>query len=392
MLKKFAGYLKQIIPLMRNSLLPALLLCAALVVYFALEPFEQGLLHGLHLGFFAINIFSIGLLVYFNQNRPLFYILIMMLAYMLINYFKYQHGIIYYLTPSYYNLAFFTVCGLLFYYFLPNRPLFSRDTIGFILIILAALTLGEQMNKSQIGIDFSLTQCIGCGLQSFSFALFVTAIAIMMFNASVKDEILTSALFFATISIMLGFYFSLRPSSLAIFFFNAALTVAVGTAHSIYYSRRKDTVTGLDNGNSFIAAAAKFPLKYGLGIICIDDYKHLVQIFKKAGINELLAMVSRKIREQEPESLLYRCSPDEFIIVFPQAEKGTSFNRLDEIRRSIAAAEFMLSSRKKPLKITVSCSIAEKKRSDADVFEVFIRARRILQKTYKFTQNITSKA
>jgi len=392
MLKKVAGYLKQIVPLMQNSLLPAFFLCVALIFYFSLEPFDKSVLQFFHLGFFAVNFITICLLVYFNQSRPLFYILVMMLSYMLINYLKYQHGIIYYLTPGYFNLAFFAVAGLLFFYFLPNRRLCNKETVGFILIILAAFSLGEQMGNQNISIDFSFSRCMGCGLQSFAFALFFTAVVIMMFNSSVTDEILTTALFFATVSIMLGFYFSLRPSSLVIFFFNAAFTVAAGTAHSIYYSRRKDIVTGLDNGNSFIAASPKFPLKYGLGIICIDDYKHLAQIFKKSVVNELLIMVSRKIREQEPESLLYRCGSDEFVIIFPQAEKGTSFTRLDEIRRSIAAAEFMLSSRKKPLKITVSCSIAEKKRSDADVFEVFIRARRILQKTYKFTQNITSKA
>ena len=90
--------------------------------------------------------------------------------------------------------------------------------------------------------------------------------------------------------------------------------------------------------------------------------------------------------------MLFRCTPDEFVIIFPQAEKGTSYNRLDEIRRQIAASEFILPRIKKPVKLTVSCSIADKKRSDSNVSDVFIRAHRALQKTYKFTQNITSKA
>jgi len=94
----------------------------------------------------------------------------------------------------------------------------------------------------------------------------------------------------------------------------------------------------------------------------------------------------------EPDALLYRCTPDEFIIIFPNAEKGTSFQRVDEIRRQIAASEFILNRIKRPLKITVSCSVAEKKRSDGNIGDVFIRAHRVLQKTYKFTQNITSRA
>lgn len=66
--------------------------------------------------------------------------------------------------------------------------------------------------------------------------------------------------------------------------------------------RAKDVVTGLDNGNSFIRAQASLPLKYGLGIICIDDYKHLAQIFKKSGIDEIVVMIAKKICELEPDA------------------------------------------------------------------------------------------
>lgn len=191
---------------------------------------------------------------------------------------------------------------------------------------------------------------------------------------------------------MLGFYLSDRPSPLALFFFTAALTVLCGIIHSLLYAARKDVVTGLDNGNSFIRAQASLPLKYGLGIVCIDDYKHLAQIFKKSGIDEIVVMIAKKICELEPDAHVYRCGADEFIVIFPAAEKGASFARVDNIRRTVAASEFLLSGRKKALKLTVSCSVADKKRSDADVFEVFMRARKILQKTYKFTQNITSQA
>ena len=108
--------------------------------------------------------------------------------------------------------------------------------------------------------------------------------------------------------------------------------------------------------------------------------------------NPTCDLVAKKICELEPDAHVYRCGADEFIVIFPAAEKGASFARVDNIRRTVAASEFLLSGRKKALKLTVSCSVADKKRSDADVFEVFMRARKILQKTYKFTQNITSQA
>ena len=52
MWKKYAGYLKQILPLMKNSLLPVLLLGTALGLYFMLAPFSEKIQRFFHIGFF----------------------------------------------------------------------------------------------------------------------------------------------------------------------------------------------------------------------------------------------------------------------------------------------------------------------------------------------------
>lgn len=392
MWKKYVGYIKQILPLMKNSLLPALLLAATLICFLTAAPLPREWQHFFHIGFFVLCFAVGGILACFNRNRPLFFVLVMLIVYCLINYLKYSDGIIYNLSADYENLAFFSAAAFLFFYFLPNRPFFSRDTVNFILVVFATLAIGEQLGRHGIGIDFSHFTCNGCGLQIFALAVFLTVLSVMLVHSSIEDDILSTSLFFASISIMLGFYLSDRPTPLALFFFAAAAIIFSGLIHTLFYASRKDTVTGLDNGNTFIRISDSLPLKYGLGIVCIDDYKQLLQVFRRSGIHEIVRMVAGKIRELEPDAYVFRCGADEFIIIFPEAEKGTSFARVDHIRRSIAASEFYLSRRKKPLKLTVSCSVADKKRSDADVFAVFVRARKILQKAYKFTQNITSQA
>ena len=392
MWKKYVGYIKQILPLMKNSLLPALLLYMAVGGYLALTPVAEEWQHFFHVGFFAAVLASVAVLLFFNRNRPLFFLVVMVVCYCLINYLKYTHGIIYNLSGDYDNLVFLTVVCLLFFYFLPEQPLFSRDTVNFIVVIFAALALGEHLGRFGISVDFSRLLCNSCGLQTFGLILFATMLTVMLIHASAHDDILNVSLLFASVDIMLGFYLSGKSAALVLFFLTAALTVFTGIIRSLAYASRKDTVTGLDNGNTFIADSDSLPVKYGLGIICIDDYKHLRQIFKKKGVHEIVRMVAGKIRELEPSARIYRCGADEFIIIIPEAEKGVSFARVDHIRRSIAVAEFHLSRRKKPLKLTVSCSVTDKKRSDVNVFAVFLRARKILQKTYKFTQNITSQA
>ena len=103
-------------------------------------------------------------------------------------------------------------------------------------------------------------------------------------------------------------------------------------------------------------------------------------------------MITLRLLETETEAQIYRYAEDEFVIIFRGEDKNTAFEQMEEMRRSIASAEFMLRGYKKPIKLTVSGSVSEKKRSDANAVEVLVRADKALQKAYRFTQNITSKA
>jgi diguanylate cyclase (GGDEF)-like protein len=88
---------------------------------------------------------------------------------------------------------------------------------------------------------------------------------------------------------------------------------------------------------------------------------------------------------------IYRYNEDEFVLIFYNEDKKKSFEYLENIRRSIASSEFVINS-KQSVRMTISSGVSEKKRSDADADAVLLRAREAFQKTYKFTQNVTSMA
>ena len=108
-------------------------------------------------------------------------------------------------------------------------------------------------------------------------------------------------------------------------------------------------------------------------------------------LHKLLIMIINKIRELDTGALIYRYNSDEFILVFKNEDKKQSYEYLENIRRAVAGAEFVL-DRRQIVKVTISAGVSEKKRSDADADVVLERTREVLQKAYKFTQNITSKA
>ena len=118
MIRKCKYYLRQILPLMQNSWIPAALLLIFGCVHLLFNPLPLYLQNIFHILFFAINITSIVLLGMYNRNRSLFSIVIILLTYIAINYQKHTFGVIYYLTPAYMNMTFLVIIGLIFFYFL----------------------------------------------------------------------------------------------------------------------------------------------------------------------------------------------------------------------------------------------------------------------------------
>ena len=391
MIRKCKYYLRQVLPLMQNSWIPAAFLLIFGCVHLFFNPLPFYLQNILHFLFFIINIASIVTLGIYNRNRSLFLVVIMLLSYMAINYQKYTYGVIYYLTPAYLNMIFLIIAGLIFFYFLPNRPFFSIDTLSFLIVIFAAFALCEWLSALQIKMDFSPFIEFETGLQIFSISLFVASILIMLLHSSVNNKILSTYNAYTAINIMLALYLSNQSSGLSLFFVSASATTLCGIVGQHIFTIYKDPTTGIFNGKAFIKHTGKMNNKYGLGIIYIDDYKHLLQAFRKSGANDVVKMISKRIKSIEPGGILYRCTPNEFVIIFPNIEKRTAFKRLDDIRRQIAASEFILPKIKRPLKITVSCCIAVRKREEK-VANLYMRALKKLQKASRFSQNITSEA
>ena len=112
----------------------------------------------------------------------------------------------------------------------------------------------------------------------------------------------------------------------------------------------------------------------------------------QAGIKNIVKMLSRKINEVETEAQIYRYEADEFVLIFRGKNQKEAFDRVETIRRAIASSSFGIRGINKPLKLTVSGAVTEQKRSDGSAIEVLLRADKALQKSYRFAQNITTKA
>lgn len=384
-MKRFAA-LEKTFPLIRNIFIPSLIFAAGLLGFYLYAPFSAAVNNTFHILFYVLGFCCFLVLLYFNQNKPVFIIFCISLAYILLNFLKIRLGTDFSLSPAYRNLCFFIPLNLGIFYFWPRRRLLCRTNVYLLLAVFFQYALAEHLTTAEITVSISsFPHLLGNGLFFFIIgASFIKAVR----SGSNTDY----ASFFSFLSVFCGFYYAAETSALPVFFFCAMLCLSIAIAQNLYNETYKDPLTGLASRNSYMIHAKNFPLKYSIGIISIDDFDKLGDNFGKRVRNILTKLIAAQISGVEKEESIYRYSPDEFVIIYKNLDKNESFERLETIRRTIAGASFLYNPKRKALKLTVSASVSEKKRSDASSVEVLVRARKVLQKTRSFSHNVTSKA
>ena len=382
--------IEKTLPLIGNMLLPAFLFAFALLGFYISTSFSGGMTTFFHVGFYLLSFAGFLILLYFNRSKPVFLLLIMVLSYTLINLFKHGLAENYAGSAAYLSLCTLVPLNLLFFYFWPPRQLLCKTNIWLLLGLFGQYALVEHLARHDVALGFFLSG--SAPLNFLACIAFSLLLAVVFINAIRSGSITDYNFFFAFLCLLLAFYYSGTASGLSVFSFTAVLCLLSALLQNLYNETYKDPLTGLDSRNSYMIHAKNFPLKYSIGIISIDDYDKLGINFGKRIRNILTKLIAERIIELEKDENIYRYSPDEFVIVYKSLDKNEGFERLETIRRAIASAQFQFSPRRKPIKLTVSASISEKKRSDANSFEVLVRAGKVLQKTRSFSHNVTSKA
>ena len=353
-MSKLSAYIEQFFPLIKNIFIPACIFCISIISFYAVDTLSNTSLYTLHYSFYIVSFSSFMILLYFNQRKPVFYILLMTLSYIIINILKNKYNQDYATTSYYINLCFFLPINLLAFYFIPENRLLCRTNVFLLLAIFIQFSIGEILGKYDFRLNLTLLNGHLGNLSILGLILFLVTLTVFFLKASKDGFIMNYALFFYSLNLMFGLIYSENPNALTIFYSGCALTLLLTIIHNIYYNTYKDALTGLPSRNSYMIHSNSFPLKYSIGIVCIDNYNELKNIFGKRDRDILVRMITGKIIEENGEENLYRYNDDEFIIIFKNENKNESFEHLEQIRRAIASAEFVLRNRKKSIKLTVS--------------------------------------
>lgn len=390
-MKKLALWFQGIFPLLHNMMLPALISAGGLLFFFAHNELTLSTRQSLHLIFYFTSFVSIILLFYFNCSKGIFFILTILFGYTCLNRIKYNYPEDFLFMPEYVNLCFFMPIALLIFGNISSPKLLTKRNIYFLILFLVIYSLGELSSHGQLSLTTGFLPT-GGSISGLSLSIFIFCNIFFYIRTVISGKILDYSFFFSSMLCFFGFFYSEHSSGPVLFFTLSSIIILLGLAEEIHNDIYKDSLTDFASRNAFIIHSKKFPLKYSVGLIRIDNYNNLGKAFGKRGQQKLTRMISNRIFSIGTDAIIYRYSHDELVAIFKNEGKNAAFEQMEQIRRAVASADFYLSNHKKPIKLTVSGCISEKKRSDANTLEVLTRVRKSLQKTSSFSCNITSKA
>lgn len=378
--------LEKYLPLISGMLIPAAFFAVAFLSFLAKEGFSYETAKIFHSGFYLISGLFLIFLININDGRPLFFGLILIVGYTLVNYLKSAYGEQFKETIWYQNLSILLPINLLFFYFYAPRRLISRKTFYLLVAIAGEYACVEMFCRQGLRLEVSE---VNYGAMT-CFAL----LGIVTLGGSVKNgQVLDYGFLFAVLSTAAGIFFASSAAGRSLFFCLAQGILFGSVVYTSIYNRYYDRTTGFYSRYSYQKQSKSFPLKYSLGIVSLDGYDKFLTSVGKKKTEVLAGLVAGVIQELLPEETnVYRYADDEFVILYKKLDKKESFKEADDLRRTIAGISFAFEKKQKiPVKLTISCSVAEKKRSDSGAEEVLARADKALRSTLKFSHNVTSK-
>ena len=378
--------LEKYIPLISNMLVPAIIYAVSLLSFLVNDKFSFQTNVIFHYLFYSLSICSLLILLNFNINRHMFLIIGSFICYMFINYIKREYGADFYKTIWFNYLIILFPLNLILFYLYGRFRFISSKSLHVIMLLLLEFGVVELLEKHNVNLSIMIGK-----INVLAVVLYLCFIVTFLIKSIKTNNSYNYSTLYSAIAVATGFYFSDKASGLSLFFFIAQLIIFIDLVFTLAYNYFYDETTGFYSRNSYLIKSKSFPFKYNLGIISIDNYDKLLKTFGYKKQKILTNLIAEVVQELTSEEVVFRYAQDQFVVLYKDKDNKESFAHLDNIRRIIAGLSFSWSSKQQPIKLTVSCSLAEKKRSDAGALEVLMRADKAMRKTLKFSHNVTSR-
>lgn len=379
---------KYIFSTIRGSFAPAMFLLGVLAFFFAKNPVAADttiLLHFLFLG-------TVGLcfvLQYLsNRSKPFFALLVMVVSYLIVNSLKITYGGAFTAQPEFQCLCFIVPLTLLGLHFLPQGKLIQIKNMYLLCGLLAEAVIFQYICPL-----FSELPYVDVTLENMPLAAYVVwaiVLVLTLINICVESSIIGTGLFYAYVCVFVSLIYAAISGGSVAFSFGAAVILLTAICADLYHRYHYDRLEFVNSQIAYLSHAnSKFPFKYTILMFSVDNRDKMSDALGERQVEALEQMIVNKIRELPYEPIFYRYNDEELIMVFKNEDAKHTHEYAENIRRAVAASEFILASGKN-LKVTISACVSEKTRKDLNASEVTERAHSALHKNHRFNCNITT--
>lgn len=380
--------LKYIFSTIKSSFLPALFLMLGLLMFYAENPYEEGLPLFFHYVFIAVTAITFSLLYIADRSKPLFSLLVGFVSYLIINSLKREYGENFIFSFEFQCLCFFLPLNLTLLYFLPQAKLNTMRNTYLLLFLLFQACLLQHFGdfiKIMPHVDINIE-----AMPLWACAEWIIVLVILMISSSYRNTHINTGLFYADTTLAIGILYSATSSGLTTFFAGFAIILLCASVLSLYHRYHYDHLEHVGSKISYLNnARSKFLYKYTVALFSIDNRDKLQQALGENKVRDLEQMVVNSILKMPYDLTLYRYNESELIMVFQNERAKHAKEFADNIRHNIAASEFITADGKSR-KITVSICVSEKTHKINKPDEVVQRAHDYLQKGHHFNCNITT--
>lgn len=375
----------------KNSLLPTLILGGFLVYFCSISNFSDDTYQTIHSIFIAISITTFILSLYFHTLNIAVMTSLVYTSYFIINSLRYTYGEDY-MFSSGYNIWIMMLFPNILVSCMYLKYKSNRMISWFFVMLFIQTAIIEKLQNQTIDADsYYFYKHIG----EYNYpALLVSLISIFIIFCRYvnKGYILNASTLFVSLAMFIAVYLSDNLFAFSLFSLSASLILFISLIYYVYYISLKDEELNISNFSAYYHdAEKKYPLKYSISLMYIDDYERLLKRFGYHKMVLLKKMFVSRIHKINPNIGVYNYKKDAMILTFMNINANECFQQVEEIRRALVKSIFIFNENTH-LQLTVSQCVSEKKRSDADSIVVLERAEKNLQNACKFTRNITVKA
>ena len=378
----------------KTALFPAIMVCAFILYFFSISEFSDETYHSIHFAFLITAGLSFIFAVILRVPAVAMSALVIYISYLIINNQRYGYGEDYIFSAGYNIWCILLLPNLLISGYVFSEQKKHKYWSWFFVFILVQTAVLERFQTQSIDADSSIFYKHIGQLNYPAFYLGLLCLLILFVKQILKGKILNAATFFISVVIFLSLYYSDNLFAFSLFFLAAAVVELLTVLYYSYYVQYKDEEIDMPNLTAFYKEAdnpRKYPLKYSIALMYIDEYDRLLKRFGEAKTLILKKMFLTRIKKVKPNVLIYNYKPDALILAFKNYNAAECFDIAEDIRRLSAKSIFVFNENNH-LQLTVSQCVSEKKRSDAGAEMVLERAEENLKKACKFTHNITVKA